>query len=67
MYMMILLSKIFRLKIEGRLIHGGKPKREQNGPSLASANRLPSVTRLSFLKSGDFASSNHKPYVTDVS
>ena len=30
MYKTILLSKIFRLKIEGRLIHGNKLRREKN-------------------------------------
>ena len=29
MYNTLLLSKIFRLKIEGRLIHGSKLRREQ--------------------------------------
>ena len=65
----LLFPKIITQKIEGCLIHGRKliTWREQNGMYLASVNRLPLVRRLSFLQSGDLASSNHKPYGTYIS
>ena len=50
---MLLFPKTITLKIEGHLLNRSKLRtwREQNSPYLASVNRLPSITRLSFLQS----------------
>ena len=46
------------LKIEGRLIHRSKLRREQNAPYLASVNRLPSVMSLMEPMSADAEHTN---------